>query len=281
MNRKTFIKDIVIGLILSGIIALLSSTVVWINLEPIPIFALLALLVVISKINNQWLSFAVVAAVSVAVSCFYKEYAIYCLPAAILVWSAHVCRGEKVSPVLTVLAQAGFLVSLYFCYTNRNMELTISNFFTTMNKFVLIPVVIIAYIVLQNYSSGDKKDKDDKAEKDGREDVPEIMPIEKGMKTLMTSAYVWNVVFLFDMSVRFKTSINVLLIWMCAMCYVIVFEEPMLMNTFPVIKKLLDSDAGIAKPYAIGSTQDTEQDDAPDDVSKTADTADEDNEETP
>lgn len=281
MNKKSTVRDILIGLVLSGIIALLVFTVVFFKLEPIPIFALLALFVVVSKIKNQWLSFAVVAVVSVAASCFYKEYAIYCLPAAILVWSALQCKGEKVSPVLTAFAQVGFLVSLYFCFTNRNTELTFSNFFATMNKFVLIPIVVIAYIVLQNYSSEDKKGTDDEGEKSKREDAPGIKPIEKSNKALMTSAYVWNAVFLLDMSLRFKTSINVLLIWICAMCYVVTFEEPMLMNAFPALEKILDYFASMSKPHATGSADDSVPVDTPDEVLESADTADKDKEETP
>lgn len=229
---KSTVKNTILGLFFAAIIALLVDTVELIDLKPIPVFALLALLVVISKIKNQWLSFAVVTAVSAGMTIYDSEYAVYCLPYVIIVWSAMLCKNEKISPIFTILAQAGFAVSLYYCYVNRNTEITLSNFFIKMNKFTLVPIVIVAFVILQNYQS--KKDEDSK---DG---TVEIMPIEKSKKTLMTCAYVWSVIFLLDMSIRFYTTINATLLWICSMCYVMSLEEPMLYNAFPTLKTLLN-----------------------------------------
>ena len=240
---KSIIKDLSLGLLLATIIALLETTLAELAFDFITIFAFLVLLTIMNLIKNKWVSFAVLTVVSVGVSLYDINFVIYCLPSALLVWSALLCKKEKVSPVFTILEQIGFVVSLYFCYTNRNTGINASNFFVEVNKFVLIPIVIIIFVLLQNYNKD--SDEDDSEDEDGDdteaiEESLEIIPIDKSKKILMTCAYIWSIIFLVDMAFRFKTTINVTLPWVCAMCYVISLEEPMLMNAFPFLKTIFN-----------------------------------------
>ena len=216
----------------AGLIALLTYTVEVISLEPIPVFALLVLLVAVSMIKNQWISFALIVAVGAGMTFYGKEYMIYCMPYSILVWSAYLCKNDKVSVFQTVLAQAGFGTSLCLCVLNRHEYSSIKDFVLSFNKFVIIPIVIIAFIIMRNIETQDDDGRD------ADNDVDKSIPIGKDKKILMICAYAWSIVFLFYMATRFNKTIDVTLLWVCAMIYVIDSKEPMLFNAFPILEKV-------------------------------------------
>ena len=248
---KSVIKDILLGIIFAVLVALLAFTLESIALAYISTFALLASMAICVKIPKPYISFAFLTAVCVGVSLYDVNYVIYCFPAAMLVWSASLCKEEKVSLVYIALAQIGFAVSLYFCLTNRESFTGIGDIFMKMNKFVLIPIVILAFIILQNVNFNTSRTKkydddyddydedEDDVEDDEDEEEEETVQIGKNKKILMICAYAWNIVFLLDMALRFQTTVNVTLLWACAMCYVIPMREPLIMNTFPVLEKIL------------------------------------------
>lgn len=267
---KSIIKDILFGMLFAALVALLVFTVDEITIAPIPTFALLASLAICVMIPKPYISFAFLTAVCVGVSLYDVNYVVYCFPAAMLVWSASLCKEEKVSPVYIALAQIGFAVSLCFCFINRTPFASFVNLFIKMNKLVFIPIVILAFIILQNVNFNtdsvkkydddyDDYDEEDEEDDEDEEEDEETVQIEKSKRILMICAYAWSIVFLLDMAIRFQTTVNVTLLWICAMCYVVAMREPLLMNTFPALEKMLKSRNDLETDGLTVETQEEQQ----------------------
>ncbi|MBQ7654468.1 MAG: hypothetical protein IJS17_05290 [Clostridia bacterium] len=161
---RSIIKKTVVGLYFALLIAMFADIVAEIKLNPLPLFALLVLLTAVTMIKNQWIVFVLTTVVSAGVSYYDINFAIYCLPAVMLVWSAQLCKTDKATPVFTAIVQLGFAASLYFSYINKDMETDLSRIFVSMNKFVLIPIVVIAFVILQNHKTESYEDDDEEDE---------------------------------------------------------------------------------------------------------------------
>lgn len=220
---KNFVKNSIVGLFLAAVLAYTTHCFDTVLLDEYLVFALLASMALTFEIRNPVVSFAVLTGTCIGMAFYNVEYVFVCYPAALFFWSASLCRNEKVPSVYIALAQAGFAASLCFSIVNRIKIGFPLGFLVNANKLIIVPIYILVHIVLQSFAEKQAKRPKDKT-------------VYKNKKTIMVFAYLWSVVYLIDMALRYKNTISCVMLLVCATAYAVYFEEPMIRNAYPALK---------------------------------------------